>query len=242
MQNETIAMGFNSGSLDQAQELVRQLEAGNYEAAQNVMQELYGNRENSLFQDIGKLTRELHETLNSFDNDSDLKKLTHENMPNVRERLDYVIKTTEQSTHRTLDAIENCMPKVHELGERAGLLKKKMTDVEASSVDSKEMDEYLLQVESDTKTIYSSLSEVLMAQGFQDITGQVLQRVVKLVQEVEQSLVSMLCLTNENVSGDINEQPRHDNKGYGPSVPGVTQGNVLKNQGDVDDLLSTLGF
>ena len=84
-----------------------------------------------------------------------------------------------------------------------------------------------------------------MAQGYQDITGQVLQRVIKLVQEVEQNLVDMLCLTGQSTTDEVQLKVVKDNKGYGPAVPGtaqVKQNEILESQDDVDNLLSTLGF
>ena len=242
-------MALDAGSLNYARELVCHLEAGHYEAAEDVISELCKSRDNNLFQEIGKLTRDLHESLNSFNEDSRLKIIMSESMPDARERLDYVIKTMEQSTHRTLDAVERCMPAVSSLNERATLLHNQWHEIMQSDSDNKrlnvisnDLDEYLSQVVIDTKNIHSDLSDVLMAQGYQDITGQVLQRVIHLVQEVEKGLVDMLCITSQLGTGEIEKKSKHDNAGYGPAVPGVTKGEVIQGQADVDDLLSTLGF
>ena len=248
MSSDTSTMGLDASSLNCARELVCHLEAGHYEFAEAVIRKLCKKREDDLFQEIGKLTRELHESLNSFNEDSRFKTMMSENIPDAKERIDYVIKTMEQSTHRTLDAIEHCMPLVNGFNEKSTLLQIQLQDFMKSDADKnnlnviKDMDEYLSQVVTDTKNIHSDLSDVLMAQGYQDITGQVLQRVINLVQEVEKGLVGMLCVTSQAAVGEVEKTSTHDNAGYGPAVPGVTKDTVIQDQADVDDLLSTLGF
>lgn len=249
MNNVKSTRGLDASSLDFARDLVCQLEVGNYEAAEGVIRELCKNKENDLFHEIGKLTRELHESLNGFNEDVRLKTIMSESMPDARERLDFVIKTMEQSTHDTLDAVEHCMPIVNSLNKRTVRLQKKMydfsqiiTDNEGLNVITKDLNKYLSQVVTDVKDIHSDLSDVLLAQSSQDITGQIIQRVISLVQEVEKGLVDMLCITSQAVMDEVKNKPANDTYGYGPAVPGVTKGSVLRDQSDVDDLLSTLGF
>jgi chemotaxis protein CheZ len=62
--------------------------------------------ERELFDELGKLTRELHEALNSFRGDSRLIELTRDEIPDAKERLNYVVSMTEQATHRTLNALD----------------------------------------------------------------------------------------------------------------------------------------
>ena len=84
-----------------------------------------------------------------------------------------------------------------------------------------------------------------MAQDFQDLTGQIIRKVINLVQEVEDSLVELIKLSGKKLSeedqGALTEIVEEEN-GHGPQVPGVDHGNTVDSQDDVDELLSSLGF
>ncbi len=87
------------------------------------------------------------------------------------------------------------------------------------------------------------MNEVLLAQGFQDVTGQIIRRVIGLVQDVEESMVELIRLSGQpgSIQDDRSEQSTEPHL-EGPTVPGVEQGKMMENQDDVDDLLSSLGF
>ena len=84
-------------SLIRAKELVNQLELGNIEQADSIISEICKTRENDLFQDIGKLTRELHQSISEFGGDSPLNLITNKEMTDARHDLKYVVGLTEQS-------------------------------------------------------------------------------------------------------------------------------------------------
>lgn len=236
-------------SLVQARELVRQLEAGNGDEADRIISELSNIRDTGLYQEIGKLTRELHEKINDFIDDSRLRTLTQEEIPDARDRLSYVIELTEKSTHSTLESVEHAMPVVANMASRAKELKaqwqgfiqnKQGVDIFRTMIS--DLDEYLQQVIDETGGVHADLSDVLMAQSYQDITGQVIQRVISLVQTVEQSLVGIIQTTSKRMDTESQKAADKDSSGHGPAVPGVTGGDIMNSQDDVDDLLSTLGF
>ena len=91
------------------------------------------------------------------------------------------------------------------------------------------------------KVVQSGLNDILMAQGFQDITGQIIKRVIDLVHDLESSMVELI-----RISGGKGGEPKHTHELElpGPMVPGIDDkaGDVAANQDDVDDLLSSLGF
>jgi chemotaxis protein CheZ len=111
------------------------------------------------------------------------------------------------------------------------------------------LDKLLSDAAGDSGQLNGLLTEVLMAQGFQDLTGQVIRRVIELVKEVEDSLVSMLT-----AFGDVGELTLvEDNpqtskkqtdivKAEGPIIDADSRDDVVRGQDDVDDLLSSLGF
>jgi len=229
-----------------SQALVGQLNDNDMEAANHSIQQLCRLRESSLFQDIGKLTRRLHESLNSFSHDEKLETLMHEGLPDAKKRLDYVVQITEESAHKTLAIVENCMPMVKQITEQAqGLHNSRCTEKKSTGIKV-DTDTFLLQTIKDGKLLSSYLTDVLMAQSYQDISGQIIQRVIKLVQDIETSLVAMIrtchieiddnqlnhsvtkTTTTENhkysnnaLDNDESGNDKLNNHGYGPVVPGV---------------------
>jgi chemotaxis protein CheZ len=241
--------------LDKARQLVTHIEAGDEESAARLIEELGRMHESVLFQELGKLTRDLHEALNSFRLDSRLSEITATEIPDAKERLNYVVTMTEQAAHRTLTAVEESLPMSEALASRAGELsgvwqRFRSRDLSAEEFRqlSGELDVFLEQVNGDAECIRRNLSDVLMAQDFQDLTGQVIRRVINLVQDVEQNLVGLIRISGDRLTvPDAKKQQEksqeEQNKGMGPAVPGTAgASDVVSGQDDVDDLLSSLGF
>jgi chemotaxis protein CheZ len=233
--------------LAKARELVALLEAGKNAKADLIIDELSNNEDDELFQEVGRLTRELHEAINGFILDSSIGDLTETDIPDASERLQYVITMTANAANTTLGAVEACMPLLERLEDRSGKLTedwKKFTSRQLSKEDfadlSVEIETFLQSVSDDSSELHGKMSEVLMAQDFQDLTGQIISKVIDLVHDVEDKLIGLI-----RISG--NKLPSHDKEHgkeilEGPVVPGVEQGDVVNSQDEVDDLLSSLGF
>ena len=247
-------MDITEDRLETVRALAEQIEAGNEVEANRLIDELSKLRENSLFQEVGKLTRELHDTLNGFQLDARVADLTAKDIPDAKERLQYVVTMTDQAAHKTMNAVDETLPVVEGMGDQAGNLHDAWTAFRERRLSadefrglSKEVDGFLVKVADDSALVHQKLTEVMMAQDYQDLTGQIISRVIKLVHEVEESLVELVRISGQNLkSGD--EQPQGPKskvteKGQGPAVPGVDDtGDVVGSQDDVDDLLSSLGF
>jgi chemotaxis protein CheZ len=108
--------------LESARQLVAHMESGDDESAGRLIEELGRMHESLIFQELGKLTRDLHEALNAFRMDSRLSEITETEIPDAKERLNYVVTLTEQSAHRTLNAVEESLPMAETLAGRAGEL------------------------------------------------------------------------------------------------------------------------
>ncbi|WP_018861333.1 MULTISPECIES: protein phosphatase CheZ [unclassified Thioalkalivibrio] len=246
--------------LARARELVQVLEAGDDVAARGLIQDLARPYDRELFDELGKLTRDLHEALQSFRGDSRLVELTQAEIPDARERLNYVVTMTEKAAHETLTAIETSLPIAESFSQQAGVLTAKWTRFRNRqlSVDefrefARDLDEFFAQANNDTEELRRLLSEVLMAQSYQDITGQVIRRVIQLVTDLEENLVSLIRLSSgrmetveaaEKKMGGDPEQREADRRGHGPAVPKTQDSgqDVVQGQDEVDDLLSSLGF
>ena len=103
--------------LSLARTLVTSLEQGNAEEVEHVINNLANQQESILFQEVGKLTRQLHDSLSIFALDERFPDLAENRIPNARERLNFVIEKTEESAHRTLNAVEEALPIAKELEE-----------------------------------------------------------------------------------------------------------------------------
>ena len=244
--------------LDNARALVAELESGNEAGAEQLIEQLGRMREQSLFHELGKMTRQLHESLNSFMLDERMQSLARSDIPDAKARLNHVIEMTESSANRTLTAVETALPVSEDLKSRASILHEKWGRFRNKEMDvnefrdmSKEIDDFLTFTNDCSGDIHNGLSDIMMAQDFQDLTGQILRRVIMLVQEVEDNLVDLVRLSGgiENVQkaeGKPASKPREGEdmmQGVGPAVPGVeAAGESVSGQDEVDDLLSSLGF
>jgi len=231
-----------------AKELVAALESSNEAKAEQLLDELAGVKESMLFQEVGRLTRQLHDTMSSFSGDSALATIAENEIPDAKERLQYVITMTEQAANQTLNVVEELMPVSQELNEQANKLSvnwqrfliKKMPFDEFKGMSKEITDHFNYSVQS-LETIQNGLNDVLIAQGFQDITGQIIRKVIDLVQNLENNMVELI-----RVSGGKSETQKTVSEPDlpGPVVPNVDDknGDVATSQDDVDDLLSSLGF
>jgi chemotaxis protein CheZ len=232
--------------LDRARLLVAEIEAGGEDRAQQLLEEFAGHRESIIFQEIGHITRELHDTLSGFQNDERLVLLTKCEIPDAKQRLNYVLNMTDQAARRTLTAVEESIPLNQAIGQRASDLqlewarftRRQMEPAEFRAL-SHRLNEFLGITQDDTSRIHARLMDVLMAQEFQDLTGQVIHRVIHLVQEMEHSLVDLIKFSSKN--GAV--CPVEIKKGLeGPQINPSARPDVVSSQDEVDDLLSSLGF
>ncbi|MGR8929473.1 MAG: protein phosphatase CheZ [Gammaproteobacteria bacterium] len=232
-----------------AKDLVLALESGNDSRADALLDELAGLRETQLFKEIGRLTRQLHDTMVSFSVDAKIATLTEHDIPDAKERLHYVIAMTEQAADKTLTAVESLLPLSQDLNDQvenlAGkwgrFLDREMPLAEFKAM-SAEITEHFKQSKGDLAKVHTGLNDILLAQGFQDITGQIIRRVIGLVEELEASMVKLISISSRKITEGEAAQKHSDLPG--PVVPGVDdrQGDVATSQVDVDDLLSSLGF
>ncbi|MEW6354372.1 MAG: protein phosphatase CheZ, partial [Pseudomonadota bacterium] len=243
---------IDNNLLSKAQALVREVEADNETRVNELLDDIARMREASLFQELGKMTRELHESLNGFRFDARITDLAEHDIPDAKERLNYVITMTSQAAHRTLTAVEETIPLSEQLERRAGelkgkwqrLLRKEMNKQEFKEL-SREVSEFLPLVEEKSNKIHSNLSDVLIAQDYQDITGQIIQRVISLVQDVEDNLVNLIRISGQKMqpATTLNGASKSDSasKLEGPQINSQGRADVVAGQDAVDDLLSSLG-
>jgi len=247
-------MNIDSGvhvSLEEAKQLVEYLESGQQDKADELIAKIQNPINSELFAEIGKLTRQLHDSLMNFQLDSRLTDLATADIPDAKERLNYVIDRTEEAANKTMDAVESIFPVVDTIQSQIKTVKplwKKLMnndlDVNEFKALCRDIDVLLKTTEHETKHMHGLMTDVLMAQDFQDLTGQVIRKVIDLVREVEDSLINMLTvfgITSDEARA-IAKPTVGENLVEGPIVNTSERDDVVADQDDVDDLLSSLGF
>lgn len=241
---------------EQAHELVEQVNAGDYAKAMNLINDLSEVRDQSLYREVGRLTRSLHEAIRNFQiqpqNPEQQEALSK--MSDASDRLQYVVEMTSKAANRTMDLVEDAMPRANAMCEEAKALRgdwQRLRRREMEPAEFRELygriDRFFESMTNDAENMYSNLSEILLAQDFQDLTGQVIQKVTALVKDVEENLLSLVVMAShvDQLTGtvhDIKEQESSPEKGEGPQIRAAERVDVVSGQDDVDDLLSSLGF
>ena len=198
----------------------------------------------SLFSQIGHLTRKLHDTLRELGYDKKLAE-TVDAIPDTRERLAYIATMTQQAAERALTATEVAQPIQDKLEAGAvGLSAKwqRLFDNQLSLDDFKQLAEetrsYLKEVPAQTKATNAQLMEIMMAQDFQDLTGQVIKKVIDMAQQMERDMLQLLLATTPaEKKSEVDASLLN-----GPVINAEGRTDVVTNQAQVDDLLESLGF
>ena len=203
-----------------------------------------------LMEELQDLTCNLRGALERFRLDTRLNDLAVKEMPDARQLLSHVLKLTDEAAHRTLDLVEqSCPPAQRTATEAAGLMESwarfrahRISPAEFRSL-VKRMDRFLSAARVDSATVRANLAEVLLAQGYQDLTGQIIRGVMTLVAEVEKTLAELTRIARgERASAAVAETAPKQRQAR-PAVPGVDpQLSVVSDQQDVDALLSDLGM
>ncbi len=232
--------------LDLANDLLDAIQEGNEEQTDEVLGMIVAERESRLFEEIGKLTRELHDSLSSVRTESDLAGMAENEIPDAKERLNFVIEKTEAAANRTMDSVEEILPVSETIRTRAGQLQegwskfqRREMDVEEFKKMGDELVDFLDELTVNSDKIHVGLNNILMAQDFQDITGQVIRKVIDVVQHVEESLVGLVRATGVQAAP---KKVVSEVEAEGPQMNAESKDNVVNGQDDVDDLLSSLGF
>lgn len=234
----------------QTRELLTCLEADQIENAQQLIDSFSQRTDDDLFVEVGKLTRHLHEALSNFQLDSNMTNLAASEIPNARDRLNYVIEKTEEAANKTMDKLDYC----HQLTDLISKDSQELLDEwqklyrrELEPGDfrklCKKIETHLMKNKKTADSLQAGFSDVLLAQDYQDLTGQVIRQVITLVHDVEKSMVNVIKMFG-NIDGyDQAKGKKKVTKGVeGPITNAKERDDVVNGQDDVDDLLSSLGF
>jgi len=197
---------------------------------------------NDVINKIGHMTRTLHESLRELGVDKNLEKAASA-IPDARDRLNYIATMTQQAAERVLNATEAAQPIVEKIEGEAKYLAGEWQKLFNQKLDADQFKQlatrthaYLMEVPKQTKSTNAYLTEIMMAQDFQDLTGQVIKKIIEVTQQMEQQLVTLL-VENAPPSAKIDSSLLN-----GPVINSQGRADVVTSQAQVDELLESLGF
>jgi chemotaxis protein CheZ len=193
---------------------------------------------------IGNLTRALHDTLRELGYDKSLERAMGK-IPDARDRLNYISTLTEQAAVKTLNAVEETKPLQQKLETGATQLSARWQELFDGKLDTEQFKalvhqtrSYLQEAPLNTKATNAQLMDIVMAQDYQDLTGQVIKKLSETVQQLENQLVNLLIATmSEEKKKEIDNSLLN-----GPIVNAEGRSDIVTSQSQVDDLLESLGF
>lgn len=198
--------------------------------------------DDKVLHNIGILTRMLHDSLRDLGLNKEVEKATL-SIPGARERLNYIATLTQESADKVLTATESAQPIMEKISINAEELNKQWEEVFSGNAKKENFKDlalstqkFLKETTRDAKTTNSYLLEIIMAQDFQDLTGQVIKKVIAVTQDLEKKLVDVLL---ENAPDDVKKEFNAE-KMNGPVI--IHDEETVADQNQVDDLLASLGF
>lgn len=198
----------------------------------------------NVFNKVGHLARQLHDTLRQLGYDHALEDVAQQ-MPDARSRLNYVAQMTENAASRVLNATDVAIPLQDDVEKRSSALHDRWEKLYRNelSVDefkalATETRGFLGDVPGFARDTRAQLNEIMMAQDFQDLTGQVIKKIVEMSQELESGLLQVL------IEAMPAEKRAAAPEGLlnGPVINSEGRSDVVTSQEQVDDLLESLGF
>lgn len=195
-------------------------------------------------QSIGVLTRQLHDALNGLGLTDKVKGWAGE-IPDARSRLSYIARLTGEAAEKVLNRVDQAKAQHDHIAAETRRIGALIVKDPVAAVAKGHVMNFLTDVEAATQQVDQHLTEIMMAQDFHDLTGQVIAKVVALVANVEEQLVQLLIQTApaeavvkvpHPVAAEM--QPILQ----GPVVSPEGNPDVVSGQSEVDDLLASLGF
>ena len=190
-----------------------------------------------VFQQIGSITRVLHDTLQQVGVMPQLQDAA-QGLPDARSRLTYIATKTAEAANKVLNSVDQAKLEHVAISEATRAIAAAIVADPVRAVASGAVMNFVQSIESRTGRIDAHLTDIMLAQDFHDLTGQVVANVVKLASQLEDSLVKLLVQVvppeqREKVDAHVL---------HGPVVDAAGRTDVVSNQGEVDDLLASLGF
>lgn len=192
---------------------------------------------NEVHQQLGEMARLFHDSLAQLGLMPKLGELT-DSLPDARSRLTYIATKTAQAAEKVLNSVDHAKAEHATIATETRRMAQSVVADPVKAVASGSLINFVNDVEAATARIDQHLTDIMLAQDFHDLTGQVVAKVVKLAGDIEDQLVKLLIQT-----APPGQAPRFDPTALqGPVVDATGRTDVVTNQEQVDDLLASLGF
>lgn len=190
------------------------------------------------YERLGGVVRQLHDSLRALGYDMALQRIANE-IPDARDRLAYVGSMTEAAANKVLNLVDSAAPACDEMAERSQHWSDRLAQQTGDAVPApastrplmNDLADYVAHVASFTETQRSVLTDIMMAQDFQDLSGQVIGKIIDIITRTEKQLLDLLLHSGPGDVIPVAETLE------GPQIP-----EKAMKQDDVDDLLASLGF
>jgi chemotaxis protein CheZ len=190
-----------------------------------------------IFNQLGHITRQLHDTLQQLGVMPKLA-IAADGLPDARSRLSYIAKKTGDAANKVLNSVDQAKTEHNHIASETRRIAQAIVADPVKAVASGAVMNFVGDVEAATARIDQHLTDIMMAQDFHDLTGQVVAKVVSLATDLEDSLVKLLVQAAPPEQAQKVEATLLN----GPVVNPEGRTDVVQNQGEVDDLLASLGF
>lgn len=214
------ALGSENKILETVCDFLDALSVQDFKRAEEVIFAIPKIGGQDLLREIGRITRKLHNSIRTFKEaiDPQLKNITQKDLPSAIDSLQLVMAKTEEAADKTMAIVEKQLDNIEAF---SGLLSQ-LTGPE----------DHIQSLNFFKDSLQQDLTEILLAQGFQDLTGQIIKKVIALVNDMEIELVKLITTFGIKMEGraDIKSAPTAD---FSP---------VKISQNDVDSLLAEFGF
>jgi chemotaxis protein CheZ len=190
-----------------------------------------------VFQRLGMLTRQLHDTLTQLGVMPKLQ-VAADGLPDARSRLQYIAQKTAAAADKVLNSVDSAKAEHHKVAADTRRIAAAIVADPVKAVASGAVMNFVGDIEAATQRIDTHLTDIMLAQDFHDLTGQVVAKVVKLAGDLEDSLIKLLVEVAPPEQANKVEQLVLN----GPVVNPEGRTDVVASQGEVDDLLASLGF
>ena len=224
-------------------------------------QALTMKEDDALYVNVGRLTRQLHDALRELGYDRDLESAVG-SLPDARSRLSYISRLTGEAAEKVLNGVDETKLELAKLSGGAIEMADALRRDPVSAVASGKLMCFLGEVGQSASRADAQLTDIMLAQDFHDLTGQVIRKVVALAQSLETQLVQLLIASTPHEDADRAAAPAASAKAIAPAVPIADiasqsirtddldgpvvsadgRSDVVTDQAQVDNLLESLGF
>lgn len=191
-----------------------------------------------VFQRIGSITRKLHNALQELGYDKQIENAVN-SLPDARTRLDYIARLTGDAAEKVLNTVDAIQSEQDQVDKSAEKLRELLSQAGATeSPLASELSTFLDGYSASSERQRAYMTEIMLAQDFHDLTGQVIRKIVSVASNLEEQLVTLLLEATPP-----EKRPFVESAGLsGPVVDAQGRNDVVTNQAQVDDLLESLGF